>query len=112
MGMRLDGCSDHARTPPSVDGIALARFRCRQRANRRLLVDRQTAGGYPKIATVISADMPALGRVPIGAKISFEPVSMETAQELRRRFVADVESIGKRIVPIERGGAHGSHAVD
>ncbi len=34
-----------------------------------LLADRQTTGGYPKIATVISADLPALGRLPVGAKI-------------------------------------------
>ena len=33
-----------------------------------LLADRQTTGGYPKIATVISADLPALGRLPIGAQ--------------------------------------------
>jgi allophanate hydrolase subunit 2 len=71
-----------------------------------LLVDRQTAGGYPKIATVISADMPALGRMPIGSKISFEPVSLETAQELRRRFVADIANIGERIVPVRRSAAH------
>src|SRR5262245_38389033 len=31
-----------------------------------LLADRQTTGGYPKIATVISADLPALGRLPTG----------------------------------------------
>ena len=33
-----------------------------------LLADRQTTGGYPKIATVISADIPALGRLTPGAK--------------------------------------------
>jgi hypothetical protein len=27
---------------------------------------------------------------------------METAQELRRRFVADIKSIGERIVPVGR----------
>ena len=31
-----------------------------------LLADRQTTGGYPKIATVISADMPALGAAESG----------------------------------------------
>lgn len=70
-----------------------------------LLVDRQTAGGYPKIATVISADMPALGRVPIGAKIGFEPVSIETAQALRRELVAEIDGIRNRIVPIRQTGA-------
>ena len=32
-----------------------------------LLADRQTTGGYPKIANVISADIPALGRLKAGA---------------------------------------------
>jgi biotin-dependent carboxylase-like uncharacterized protein len=108
MGMRLDGyCLDHARHTTFVsDGIAPGSIQVPGNGQPIvLLVDRQTAGGYPKIATVISADMPALGRVPIGAKIAFEPVSMETAQELRRRFIADVESIGERIVPIQRSPA-------
>jgi biotin-dependent carboxylase-like uncharacterized protein len=66
-----------------------------------LLVDRQTTGGYPKIATVISADLPALGRVPIGAKIAFERVTIEQAQELRRAHLAEIETIHDRIVPLE-----------
>ncbi len=106
MGMRLDGyCIDHARHTTFVsDGIAPGSIQVPGNGQPIvLLVDRQTAGGYPKIATVISADMPALGRVPIGAKIAFEPVTIETAQELRRRFVADIESIGERVVPIKRG---------
>lgn len=65
-----------------------------------LLADRQTTGGYPKIATVISADIPALGRMPIGAKIAFERVSLEAAQALRAKFIAEVESIAKRLVPL------------
>ncbi len=49
-----------------------------------LLADRQTTGGYPKIATVASVDLPALGRVGPGAKLQFEAVSVEVAEELRR----------------------------
>ncbi len=37
-----------------------------------LMADRQTTGGYPKkIATVISADIPALGRVRLGIEHYF-----------------------------------------
>ena len=49
-----------------------------------LMADRQTTGGYPKVATVISADLPALGRSRIGDKISFQEISIEEAQQLRR----------------------------
>ena len=67
-----------------------------------LLADRQTTGGYPKIATVISADLPALGRLPIGAKIRFESVTIEQARGLRRDLLAEIERIKDRIVPIGR----------
>jgi biotin-dependent carboxylase-like uncharacterized protein len=69
-----------------------------------LLADRQTTGGYPKIATVISADLPALGRLPIGAKIRFESVTIEEAQEMRRFLLAEIERINDKIVPIGRAG--------
>ena len=64
-----------------------------------LLADRQTTGGYPKIATVISADLPALGRLPIGAKVAFEPVTIDVAVEARRKLLAEIEAIGGMIVP-------------
>lgn len=48
-----------------------------------LLADRQTTGGYPKIATVISADIPAVSRRRPGSDISFEAVDLETARSLR-----------------------------
>ena len=69
------------------------------------MADRQTTGGYPKIATVVSADLPALGRVPIGAKIAFEQVTVEAAQALRRRLMAEIDAIYDRIVPVTRSSA-------
>jgi biotin-dependent carboxylase-like uncharacterized protein len=70
-----------------------------------LLADRQTTGGYPKIATVISADLAALGRVPIGASIAFERVTVEAAQALRRAYVAEIDGISGRVVPLRSVGA-------
>ena len=67
-----------------------------------LLADRQTVGGYPKIATVISADLPAVGRLPIGAKIRFWPVSIVEAEAARRSLVAEIEALPGKIVPIRR----------
>ena len=71
MGMRLDGRPlDHARGfNITSDGIAPGSIQVPGSGQPIvLLADRQTTGGYPKIATVISADLPALGRVPIGAR--------------------------------------------
>ncbi|MDP2334831.1 MAG: biotin-dependent carboxyltransferase family protein [Reyranella sp.] len=49
-----------------------------------LLADRQTVGGYPKIATVASVDLPRLGRLLPGQAVRFQPVSVEEAEKLRR----------------------------
>ena len=49
-----------------------------------LLADRQTTGGYPKVATVASVDLPALGRVGPGTFLQFEAISVEAAEDLRR----------------------------
>jgi allophanate hydrolase len=49
-----------------------------------LLADHQTTGGYPKIATVISADLPLVGRRRPGDPIRFVAVSVETAEAAYR----------------------------
>jgi allophanate hydrolase subunit 2 len=49
-----------------------------------LLADRGTTGGYPKIATVISADIPALGRRRAGQTIRFAAVDVASAEKIRR----------------------------
>lgn len=70
-----------------------------------LLADRQTTGGYPKIATVISADLPGLARLPVGAKVAFEAVTVEQAEAARRDHVTELAAMGERIVPLRRTGA-------
>jgi biotin-dependent carboxylase-like uncharacterized protein len=49
-----------------------------------VLADRQTVGGYSKIATVASIDLPRLGRMPPGEVVRFTAISVEEAEELRR----------------------------
>ncbi|MEF3331012.1 biotin-dependent carboxyltransferase family protein [Oceanobacillus oncorhynchi] len=44
-----------------------------------LLADRQTTGGYARIATVIAADIPQLVQKKIGAKVRFLSVPLERA---------------------------------
>ena len=70
-----------------------------------LLADRQTTGGYPKIATVISADLPALARLPVGSKVSFEAVSIDAAEAARRDYVAELAAMTDKMVPLRRAGA-------
>ncbi len=47
-----------------------------------LLADRQTTGGYAKVATVASVDLPKLGQAAPGTSITFAAISVEEAQEL------------------------------
>ncbi|MDP7090157.1 MAG: biotin-dependent carboxyltransferase family protein [Dehalococcoidia bacterium] len=57
-----------------------------------LLADRQTIGGYAKIATVVTVDLPSLGQVAPGSKISFTAISTEDAQDLLAVRVECVEN--------------------
>lgn len=47
-----------------------------------LMADRQTTGGYAKIATVISADLPRAAQMRPGCTVRFMPVTVEEAQDL------------------------------
>jgi allophanate hydrolase subunit 2 len=44
-----------------------------------LMADRQTTGGYPKIATLITADMPIAGQLGPGDRLRFEVCSTREA---------------------------------
>lgn len=65
-----------------------------------LLADAQTTGGYPKIATVISADLPLIGRRRTGAGVRFVAVSQEEGEAVRReqerliaRWISDMREV-------------------
>lgn len=47
-----------------------------------MLADRQTVGGYAKIATVISVDLPKLVQKSAGDQVRFRAVSLQEAQAL------------------------------
>ncbi|UYZ59691.1 5-oxoprolinase subunit C family protein [Hymenobacter latericus] len=47
-----------------------------------LMADHQTAGGYPRIVQVITADFSRLAQLPLGGKIRFREVTLAEAQQL------------------------------
>jgi antagonist of KipI len=59
-----------------------------------LMADRQTTGGYPKIATVIAADMPLAGQLAPGDWIRFVPCTradaLDALNRLERRLAGQV----------------------
>jgi len=57
-----------------------------------LMADRQTVGGYPKIATLISADVPKAAQLSIGDQVGFRRVSLKAAQQQLRRQEGRIET--------------------
>ena len=49
-----------------------------------LMADRQTTGGYPKIAEIAAADVPRLAQLAPGGMVQFARCTLEQAGELRR----------------------------
>ncbi len=107
MGFRLEGRPlDHAKGYNIVsDGIAPGSIQVPgSRQPIVLLADRQTTGGYPKIATVISADLAPLGRLRPGASIHFRSVSLSEAQAVRRSLETAMEALAGRLQPVASDG--------
>ena len=106
LGARLEGPEiEHARAAGIIsDGVAYGSVQVP--ANGQpivMLADRQTTGGYTKIATVVSVDLPLLAQSLPGQKIRFCRTGVEEAQELylaeRRRLQAIKENIDTAMEP-------------
>jgi len=91
MGYRLQGPAIVHRGPADIvsDGIVLGAVQVP--ADHQpivMMADRQTTGGYPKIATVVSADIPLLAQcLPGKSSIRFRETSVEEAQRRYRRMI-------------------------
>jgi biotin-dependent carboxylase-like uncharacterized protein len=66
-----------------------------------LMPDRGTTGGYPKMATVITADLGRFAQIPAAQGFRFKPVSMAGAQEEARKFAALLRTLPDRLRAIE-----------
>lgn len=89
MGCRLEGpLLQHSGKPEIIsDGMPPGAVQVPGHGNPIIMLsDRPTTGGYPKIATVISADLPKASQLKPGDTISFEKVSLEKAQRIRKDF--------------------------
>lgn len=84
MGCRMEGPEiEHAGSADILsDGIAFGAVQVPDSGQPIvMLADRQTTGGYTKIANVISADFRLLGQLKSGDRVRFERVSLASAQE-------------------------------
>jgi biotin-dependent carboxylase-like uncharacterized protein len=62
-----------------------------------LMPDRGTSGGYPKIATVISADLGRFAQTQAGRLFRFKAITMAEAQTEYRAFAAMLRGLPDRI---------------
>jgi allophanate hydrolase subunit 2 len=62
-----------------------------------LLADRQTTGGYTKVATVIGPDLGLVAQSRPGDRLRFRAVSVDEAQEAARRLAAALEALPGRL---------------
>ena len=66
-----------------------------------LMPDRGTSGGYPKIATVITADFGRFAQIPAGRGFRFEAIGMAEAQAELRKFSELLHTLPDRVRAIE-----------
>ena len=66
-----------------------------------LMPDRGTSGGYPKIATVISADLGRFAQISAGTGFRFKAIGITEAQAEARKFAELLRTLPDRLRPIE-----------
>ena len=102
MGARLEGARLAHRGGYDIasDGIATGAIQVPGSGQAILLLaDHQTTGGYPKIATVISADLPRVGRLRPGDAVRFAAIEVAEAERLRRAQEEELRALIASFVP-------------
>lgn len=95
MGYRLQGATLVHRGAADIvsDGIVLGAVQVPADGQPIVMMaDRQTTGGYPKLATVVSADIPLLAQcLPGESMIRFRETDVEQAQRRYRRLIRGLD---------------------
>ena len=89
MGYRLEGKRLHLLHPREMVSSAVTFGTVQLLPDGQqvvLMADHQTAGGYPRIASVVSADLPLLAQCGPGDRLRFEMVSIKEAEQLSMKF--------------------------
>jgi 5-oxoprolinase (ATP-hydrolysing) subunit C len=107
MGVRLEGPALRHLGPPEIISDATVPGSIQVPGKGQpivLLADAQTAGGYPKIATVIGADLPRLATSRPGQTLRFTFVDASAAEGLARAAEAETRALLARLGPLLEGG--------
>jgi len=107
MGVRLEGPALAHQGAPEIVSDATVPGSIQVPGNGQpivLLADAQTAGGYPKIATVVSADLPRLAASRPGQELRFAWVDTAEGERLARAAEAETLSLLATLRPLLVGG--------
>ena len=91
MGMRLEGkkLENVVNTNIKSEGLVKGVIQVPADGNPIIMLsDHGTIGGYPKIATVISADFDKLAQLPPGSKIKFKEVNLSDAETIFKLYLS------------------------
>ena len=96
MGCRTTGPKIEHKTDANIlsDGISFGAIQVPDSGEPIIMLsDRQTVGGYTKIATIINVDMPYVAQLKVGDKIRFEKTDIETAQQEYIDYIHELERL-------------------
>lgn len=77
-----------------------------------LMREHQPTGGYPRIATVITADLAVAAQISVGAQVRFRLVTSDDAISALRRWQDDIGSLADRINPVIRSAEQWGNLLD
>ena len=103
MGYRLQGPDILMRTPRQMISEATTFGTIQVPAGGQpivLMADRQTTGGYPKIAYVASVDLPLLAQMGPGDIVQFEAITLEAAQGLDTARTRAFIELAQALLPV------------
>lgn len=104
MGYRLEGPGlEHVEDGNIIsDGIVMGSIQVPTSGQPIVMMaDCQSIGGYTKIATIISVDLPVMGQCRAGDEIRFIPVDIEEAQKMYRDYYREMEALKVKLaIPV------------
>lgn len=99
MGYRLSGAAIENKSGVDIvsDGITFGSIQITASGKPIIMMaDHQTTGGYAKIATVISADLPILAQLMPGDRVRFEAVTLKEARRHWKRSERQIRRFKRR----------------
>lgn len=104
MGLRFEGALIEHKNGGDIitDGISFGAIQIPSHGQPIIMMaDHQTTGGYTKIASVVSVDLPKAAQLKPGHKVHFEKISIEEAQDLYSNEIQNRKALKEKLDHIQ-----------